>query len=89
MTPVGRYRFAVTIGVLSLFGFFMDADAARPLVIVTSPAVKDAIEALGQAFERVHPDVRVQVAVDTSLTHARIAGNKNQGRRPTFITLSP
>lgn len=88
MTPVGRYLFAVTIGVLSLFGFFMDADAARPLVIVTSPAVKDAIEALGQAFERVHPDVRVQVAVDTSLDLRRaIAGMENRGK--SFIGSGP
>jgi molybdate transport system substrate-binding protein len=41
--------------------------ASRPLVIATSPAVKEAITALGEAFERSHPDVRVQVAVDTSL----------------------
>ena len=47
-----------------VFGAWGDAGAARPLVIVTSPAVKEAIEALGKAFEAAHPDVVVQVAVD-------------------------
>lgn len=54
--------------------------ASRPLVIVTSPSVKDAIEALGQAFEQAHPDVRVQVSVDTALDLRRtIAGMENKG----------
>ena len=64
-----------------VFGAWGDAGAARPLVIVTSPAVKEAIEALGKAFEAAHPDVVVQVAVDTSLDLRRtIAGMENQGR---------
>jgi molybdate transport system substrate-binding protein len=62
--------------------------ASRPLVIATSPAVKEAITALGEAFERSHPDVRVQVAVDTSLDLRRtIAGIENRGR--SFIGSGP
>lgn len=54
--------------------------AASPLLIVASPAVKDVVEALGAAFERVHPTVRVQVAVDTSLDLRRtIAAMENRG----------
>ena len=64
------------------------AFATRPLVIATSPAVKDPIAALGNAFEMAHPDVRVQVAVDTSLDLRRtIAGMENRGR--AFIGSGP
>lgn len=86
MTLVGRYFFAVTLGLLSVC--IAVADAARSLVIVTSPAVKDAIQALGQAFESAHPDVQVQVAVDTSLDLRRvIAGMENRGK--SFIGSGP
>ena len=62
--------------------------ASRPLVIATSPTVKDAIEALGEAFERAHPGVHVQVAVDTSLDLRRtIAVIENNGR--SFIGSGP
>ena len=64
------------------------AFATRPLVIATSPAVKDPIAALGHAFEAARPDVRVQVAVDTSLDLRRtIAGMENRGR--SFIGSGP
>lgn len=64
------------------------SQASRPLVILTSPAVKDAIQALGEAFERAHPGVRVQVAVDTALDLRRtIAGMENRGR--SFIGSGP
>ena len=83
-TAMNGIRRSSAIWFLSLafvFGAWGDAGAARPLVIVTSPAVKEAIEALGKAFEAAHPDVVVQVAVDTSLDLRRtIAGMENQGR---------
>ncbi len=64
------------------------AFATRPLVIATSPGVKDPIAALGSAFEVAHPGVRVQVAVDTSLDLRRtIAGMENRGR--SFIGSGP
>jgi molybdate transport system substrate-binding protein len=64
------------------------SEAARNLVIATSPTVKDAIVALGHAFERSHEGVRVQVAVDTSLDLRRtIAGMENRGK--AFIGSGP
>jgi molybdate transport system substrate-binding protein len=64
------------------------SDAARNVVIATSPTVKDAIVALGHAFERSHEGVRVQVAVDTSLDLRRtIAGMENRGK--AFIGSGP
>lgn len=79
------------------YGFFIlfvlttvdsTSEAARNLVIATSPTVKDAIVALGHAFERSHEGVRVQVAVDTSLDLRRtIAGMENSGK--AFIGSGP
>lgn len=70
------------------FELTVDSLASRPLVIATSPTVKDAIEELGKAFESAHPDVRVQVAVDTSLDLRRtIAGLQNSGK--AFIGSGP
>ncbi|MEQ1795541.1 MAG: substrate-binding domain-containing protein [Nitrospira sp.] len=64
-----------------MLGSWGNSDASRPLVIVTSPTVKAAIEALGKAFESTHPDVTVQVAVDASIDLRRtIAGMENQGK---------
>lgn len=79
MNGSGRCMVAVVLALLVLLPVL--SHASRPLVIVTSPSVKDAIEALGQAFETAHPDVRVQVAVDTALDLRRtIAGMENQGK---------
>src|SRR3954469_1175769 len=89
---MSRTAFSVLSWVLSLFatiaGFAGDADASRPLVIITSPSVKDAVQALGAAFESAHPDVRVQVAVDMALDVRRtIAGMENRGKY--FIESGP
>lgn len=68
------------ITLVFVLGSWSDSSASRSLVIVTSPAVKDAIDALGKVFESSHPDVAVQVAVDTSLDLRRtIAAMENRG----------
>lgn len=61
---------------------------ARVLVIVTSPAVEDALAQLGEAFEASHPGVRVQLSVDPSLDLRRtVAAMENQGK--AFIGSGP
>jgi molybdate transport system substrate-binding protein len=79
-----RPRSFASSGLLVLFVLMAvdsTSDAARNVVIATSPTVKDAIVALGHAFERLHEGVRVQVAVDTSLNLRRtIAGMENRGK---------
>ena len=58
------------------------------LVIVTSPAVEDALAQLGEAFEASHPGVRVQLSVDPSLDLRRtVAAMENQGK--AFIGSGP
>lgn len=58
------------------------------LVIATSPLVQEAMTQLGQAFEASHPDVRVQLSVDSSLDLRRtIAAMENRGR--SFIGSGP
>lgn len=81
MRRSSRYTVGVAVALLMTIHIPAVAQAARPLVILTSPAVQEAIEALGKAFERAHRDVRVQVAVDTSLDLRRtIAAIENGGR---------
>ncbi len=58
-----------------------ESGAARVLVIATSPAVEEAMAQLGRAFEVSHPDVHVQLSVDTSLDLRRtVAAMENQGK---------
>lgn len=65
-----------------------DAGAARVLVIATSPSVGEAMAQLGRAFEASHPDVRVQLSVDTSLDLRRtVAAMENRGK--SFIGSGP
>jgi molybdate transport system substrate-binding protein len=79
------YRF---LFLLVLITVDSTSEAARNVVIATSPTVKDAIVALGHAFEQAHDGVRVQVAVDTSLDLRRtIAGMENRGK--AFIGSGP
>lgn len=81
MNRIAGYLLAILLGLCLILRSPVYAEQPRPLVIVTSPTVKEAIEALGTAFESVHPDVRVQVAVDTSLDLRRtIAGMENRGK---------
>ncbi len=77
----------LAVGVL-VAGLAAPVTASRPLVIATSPSVKDVVAALGEAFEQLHPDVRVQVAVDTSLDLRRtISSMENRGK--AFIGSGP
>jgi len=88
MDCIQRSSFIWILTLVFMLGSGGHSDASRPLVIVTSPTVKDAIEALGKAFESAHPDVTVQVAVDTSLDLRRtIAGMENRGK--SFIGSGP
>ncbi len=65
-----------------------DAGVARVLVIATSPSVQEAIAQLGRAFEASHPDVHVQLSVDTSLDLRRtVAAMENRGN--AFIGSGP
>lgn len=88
MNCTKRSLLALCLTVPLIFQSTVDAHASRPLLIAASPTVKDAIEELGKAFESAHPDVRVQVAVDTSLDLRRtIAGIENRGK--SFIGSGP
>lgn len=88
MNCIRRSFFICFLPLALMLGSWGNSDASRPLVIVTSPTVKDAIEALGKAFESTHPDVTVQVAVDTSLDLRRtIAAMENRGK--SFIGSGP
>ena len=88
MSTVNRILGTLAIAALLILGGPEASRADRPLVIVTSPTVKDAIQALGQRFEQLHPDVRVRMAVDTSLDLRRtIAGMENRGKY--FIESGP
>lgn len=65
-----------------------DAKSTRMLVIAASPAVEEAMLQLGRAFEASHPDVRVQLSIDTSLDLRRtVAGMENRGK--SFIGSGP
>lgn len=88
MNCTKRSLLVLCLTVPLIFQSTVEAHASRPLLIAASPTVKDAIEELGKAFESVHPGVRVQVAVDTSLDLRRtIAGMENRGK--SFIGSGP
>lgn len=91
-----RWISAVTVSVCVVAGVscmpvqspVRDAQAMRVLVIATSPSVEAAIAQLGRAFETSHPDVRVQLSVDTLLDLRRtIAAMENRGN--SFIGSGP
>jgi molybdate transport system substrate-binding protein len=55
--------------------------AKEMLVIAASPSVKVPLEAIAQAFERVHPDVRVRIHYDSGLgLRQSLAAMQNTGR---------
>lgn len=79
---------AATVSCAPAPGPVRDAGAARVLVIATSPSVEEAMAQLGRAFEASHPDVRVQLSVDTSLDLRRtVAAMENRGK--SFIGSGP
>jgi len=80
--------FAATVSCAPAQRPVRDSGAARVLVIATSPAVEEAMAQLGRAFEASHPDVRVQLSVDTSLDLRRsVAAMENRGK--SFIGSGP
>lgn len=72
---------AATVSCAPVQGPVREPGAARVLVIATSPAVEEAIAQLCRAFEASHPDVHVQLSVDTSLDLRRtVAAMENRGK---------
>ena len=64
--------------------------ATEPLVIATSPSVREAVEALGRQFEQTHPDVSVRLYFDSGLDLRRtIAGMENNPRGQFFLGSGP
>jgi molybdate transport system substrate-binding protein len=75
-----RSGFIAVILILAWGGPFVSF-AEETLVIAASPSVKIPLEAIAQAFERVHPDVRVQLHYDSGLgLRQSIAAMQNTGR---------
>ena len=82
------YTLAAIVSCASVQSPVRDAQGTRMLVIATSPAVEEAMAQLGRAFEASHPDVRVQLSVDTSLDLRRtVAAMENRGK--SFIGSGP
>ncbi len=66
------------------------AGAAEPIVIAGSPSLKYLLESLGKGFERIHPEVRVQLYLDSGLDLRRtIAGMENNMVGQYFIGKGP
>jgi molybdate transport system substrate-binding protein len=77
------------MGVLVAPGFD-STSASEPLVIAASPSMAAPLEALGQAFEKTHPDVKVRIYFDSGLDLRRtIAGMENNPRGNYFIGTGP
>lgn len=74
---LGLYSFAL----IAFCSAGLDPVFAEPLVIAAAPSVKAPLEALAQAFERAHPDVRVQIHYDSGgAMRQSIASMQNTGR---------
>jgi len=66
------------------------AFATEQLVIATSPSVRIPVEALGRQFEKVHPDIKVQLFFASGLDLRRtIAGMENSPIGQYFIGSGP
>jgi molybdate transport system substrate-binding protein len=64
--------------------------ASEPLVIAASPSMAAPLEALGSAFEKTHPDVKVWLYFDSGLDLRRtISGMENNPRGNYFIGTGP
>jgi molybdate transport system substrate-binding protein len=75
-----RSGFIAVILILAWGGPFISF-AEETLVIAASPSVKIPLEAIAQAFERVHPDVRVRLHYDSGLgLRQTLAAMQNSGR---------
>jgi molybdate transport system substrate-binding protein len=64
------------------------AGGAEPLIIAASPSMKAPVEALGEAFEKTHPGIKVRVYYDSGLDLRRtVAALENTGKY--FIGTGP
>jgi molybdate transport system substrate-binding protein len=82
---------ALPLIVVGLVALGIDsASANEPLVIAASPSMAAPLEAIGQAFEKTHPDVKVRVYFDSGLDLRRtIAGVENNSTGKYFIGTGP
>ena len=66
------------------------AEAAEPLVIAASPSLRQPLEALGHAFEAMHPEVRVKLYFGTGLEiRQTIAAMENSSVGQYFVGRGP
>jgi molybdate transport system substrate-binding protein len=79
---------AVAFAIVLFLGAIDFSLAKEPLVIASSPSLKVPLEALGHAFEAVHPEVQVRLFFDSGLgLRQTIAGMENSGKH--FIETGP
>lgn len=77
------------VGVLVALGID-SASASEPLVIAASPSMAAPLEAIGQAFEKTHPDVKVRIYFDSGLDlRHTIAAVENNSTGKYFIGTGP
>lgn len=66
------------------------AHGTESLIIAASPSVAEPLEALGQLFEREHPEVKVRIYLDSGgKIRQAIAGMENDTRGRYFIGTGP
>ena len=83
-------RPTLLIAIVLIAGEITSASASEPLVIAASPSMAAPLEALGQAFERTHPDVKVRIYFDSGLDLRRtIAAVENNSTGKYFIGTGP
>jgi molybdate transport system substrate-binding protein len=82
---------AIALIVVALVAVGIDsASGSEPLVIAASPSMAVPLEAIGQAFEKTHPDVKVRIYFDSSLDLRRtIAAVENNSTGKYFIGTGP
>ena len=83
-------RMTLVMAVVLIGAGIESTSASEPLVIAASPSMAVPLEALGQAFEQTHPDVRVQLYYDSGLDLRRtIAAMQNSPIGRYFIGTGP
>jgi molybdate transport system substrate-binding protein len=83
-------RLTLLFAVVLIAGEINSASASEPLVIAASPSMAAPLEALGSAFEKTHPDVKVRIYFDSGLDLRRtIAAVENNSTGKYFIGTGP
>jgi len=88
----GRFfmRTTLLLAVTLMAANMNSASANEPFVIVASPSMADPLQALGQAFEAKHPDVKVRLHYGSGLElRQMIAAMENRDRTKYFIGSGP